>query len=135
MKKIKLSEFLTEANKTYKIKDISEVSPVQREREDSKGNAFIAVSLCWETETTKTTVNDDGDDVESPVFVAVTLSKTANEKRIAEGKEFNLAFINANLNSMVEVNEDYPNQAKILGSNRVVDKKAGSAIAKALGWG
>lgn len=135
MKKIKLSEFLTEANETYRIKDISEVSPVQREREDSEGNSFIAVSLCWETETTKTTVNDEGDDVESPVFVAVTLSKTANEKRIAEGKEFNLAFINANLNSMVEVNEDYPNQAKILGSNRVVDKKAGSAIAKALGWG
>ena len=107
-------------------------TPITRKYKDSNNVEFESTSLVFTTTKTHNVFDDEtGESVEKPIFVAISLSKNTNDKRIADKKEFDSTFLLNNLSATVEVDPEYPTSAKIISNNKVVDKGA-KALANAL---
>ena len=107
-------------------------TPITRKYTDSNNQEFESTSLVFTTTKTHTVFDDEtGESVEKPIFVAISLSKNTNDRRIEDKKEFDSTFLLNNLSATVEVDPEYPTSAKIISNNKVVDKGA-KALANAL---
>lgn len=128
--KVTLKKFLTEMLNKYEFDVADGYTPVTRTYTDSNGDQFESTSLVYTTNSTHMVFDEEtGEQVEKPVFVAISLSKNTKEKM--GDTPFDSEFLFQNLNSMVDVDPEYPTSAKITSSNKVVDKSA-NKLANAL---
>lgn len=127
-----LKDFLNKMQSEYNFSVANGYKPITRKYKDSNDVEFESTSLVYTTTKTHDVFDEDsGESVEKPIFVAISLSKNTNDKRIADKKEFDSTFLLNNLSAIVEVDPEYPTSAKIISNNKVVDKGA-KALANAL---
>lgn len=127
-----LKNFLNKMQEEYDFSVANGYTPITRTYKDSNNVEFESTSLVFTTSKTHNVFDEEsGESVEKPIFVAISLSKNTNDKRIADKKEFDSTFLLNNLSATVEVDPEYPNSAKIISNNKVVDKGA-KALANAL---
>ena len=127
-----LKDFLQKMQSEYNFSVANGYTPITRKYKDSNNVEFESTSLVFTTTKTHNVFDDEtGESVEKPIFVAISLSKNTNDKRIADKKEFDSTFLLNNLSATVEVDPEYPTSAKIISNNKVVDKGA-KALANAL---
>ena len=127
-----LKNFLNKMQSEYDFSVANGYTPVTRKYKDSNDVEFESTSLVFTTSKTHDVFDDEtGETIEKPIFVAISLSKNTNDKRVADKKEFDSAFLMENLNATVEIDPEYPTSAKIISNNKVVDKSA-KALAAAL---
>ena len=127
-----LKNFLNKMQSEYDFSVANGYTPVTRKYKDSNDVEFESTSLVFTTSKTHDVFDDEtGETIEKPIFVAISLSKNTNDKRVADNKEFDSAFLMENLNATVEIDPEYPTSAKIISNNKVVDKAA-KALAAAL---
>ena len=127
-----LKDFLNKMQSEYNFSVANGYTPITRKYKDSNNVEFESTSLVFTTTKTHNVFDDEtGESVEKPIFVAISLSKNTNDKRIADKKEFDSTFLLNNLSATVEVDPEYPTSAKIISNNKVVDKGA-KALANAL---
>ena len=127
-----LKDFLNKMQGEYNFSVANGYTPITRKYKDSNNVEFESTSLVFTTTKTHPVFDEEtGENVEKPIFVAISLSKNTNDKRMAEKKEFDSTFLLNNLSATVEVDPEYPTSAKIISNNKVVDKGA-KALANAL---
>ena len=127
-----LKDFLNKMQGEYNFSVANGYTPITRKYKDSNNVEFESTSLVFTTTNTHPVFDEEtGENVEKPIFVAISLSKNTNDKRMAEKKEFDSTFLLNNLSATVEVDPEYPTSAKIISNNKVVDKGA-KALANAL---
>ena len=127
-----LKNFLNKMQEEYDFSVANGYTPITRKYKDSNNVEFESTSLVFTTSKTHDVFDEDsGEQIEKPIFVAISLSKNTNDKRIAEKKEFDSTFLLNNLSATVEIDPEYPTSAKIISNNKVVDKGA-KALANAL---
>lgn len=127
-----LKDFLQKMQSEYNFSVANGYTPITRKYKDSNNQEFESTSLVFTTTKTHPVFDDEtGESVEKPIFVAISLSKNTNDKRVADKKEFDSTFLLNNLSATVEVDPEYPTSAKIISNNKVVDKGA-KALANAL---
>lgn len=127
-----LKDFLNKMQSEYNFSVADGYTPITRKYKDNNDVEFESTSLVFTTTKTHDVFDEDsGESVEKPIFVAISLSKNTNDKRIADKKEFDSTFLLNNLSATVEVDPEYPTSAKIISNNKVVDKGA-KALANAL---
>lgn len=127
-----LKDFLNKMQSEYNFSVANGYTPITRKYKDNNDVEFESTSLVFTTSKTHDVFDDEtGDTIEKPIFVAISLSKNTNDKRVADKKEFDSAFLMENLSATVEVDPEYPTSAKIISNNKVVDKGA-RALAAAL---
>lgn len=116
MAQVKLSEFINSMCENFNA-DFSTEYPNSFTHQDSEGNDFTSRVLAYKTSETKTGWDDNGNEIQKPVFVNISLSKAME----AEVENFSTDWLCDNPNIMVDVDPAYPTSAKIIkqGGNKV----------------
>ena len=107
--KTTLKQFITERNTELKLN--AKAYKNSFENKDSQGNTFINTVISLGTDTEVQDYDDEGNEIQKPVFVNISLSKAMSEE---VGDNFSVDWIFSNPNARVEIDPMYPNTAKVI---------------------